>query len=165
MSPVIFSSTPGGGLAALPQALRQAGMVLTAALPAAVLINLAHDAGAAIATAEVFADAVPPQGEALVINLLAEHALTDWPAASAAATMWAFTRHAALVWAARGIRVNALCFGACPEAVDQPRETAGRAAFAAPAGPATLADIASTVVAFCRLRSMTGQLVRLGAPA
>jgi NAD(P)-dependent dehydrogenase (short-subunit alcohol dehydrogenase family) len=170
VSPIIFNGTLDGALSLLPQALQQAGLAITDTLPAAVLLNVAHEPAGVIAAAEAFADAVTPQGDRLVINLLADHARGDgtphdWVAASAAATIWAFTRHAALAWGPRGIRVNALSFGACPDALDQPREDAGRPAFSALAAPASLADIAATILAFCRLRSMTGQIIRLGALA
>jgi NAD(P)-dependent dehydrogenase (short-subunit alcohol dehydrogenase family) len=59
------------------------------------------------------------------------------------ALLWAFTRHAALAWAPRRIRVNAIGLDATP---------------------AAHADLAATILAMWRFPSMTGQLIRLGAP-
>ena len=165
MTSVLFQGTPSFLLAALPQALQQAGISVTNSLPASLLINLATAPAAAIEAATTFADAVPPGEEALVINLLPTHAPDDWQGASAAATIWAFTRYAALAWAPRQIRVNALSFGARPHLPDQPCESAGQAASATPAIAATQADVAATVLAFWRLRSMTGQMIKLGSAA
>ncbi len=164
MTLALLHGTPTGALAHLQAALDQAGISPTPHAPAALLINLTQDADSAIDAATAFAAATPAGEEALIINLLAAHDAADWPATRARATLWAFTRHAALAWAPRGIRVNALGLGISPVSPDQPRESAGQAASATPAEPATLADITATILAFTRLRSMTGQLIRLGAP-
>ena len=163
MTQAIIQGTPPGHLAALPRALAQAGIGPAATTQADILINVGEDPEAAIAAAEAFAASAPADRETLVINVLHAHA-GGWPAARAHALLWAHTRHAALAWAPRGIRVNALAFGTIPHAPDQPLESAGQAAFAAPAAPATMADIAATICLFWRLRSMTGQIIRLGMP-
>ncbi len=129
---------------------------------AALLINL--DPDTAIASAEKFADAVPPGQEALVVNILYAHAADDWNAARAAAILWAFTRHTALAWAPRRIRVNAIGLGISPVLPSQPAESAGQAAGPAPSVPATVQDLVATVRAMWEFPSMTGQLIRLGAP-
>ena len=165
MTSVLFQGTPSFLLEALPQALQQAGITMTDALPASLLINLTTAPAQAIDAATTFAAAVPPGEEVLVINLLPTHAPDDWQGASAAATIWAFTRYAARAWAPRQIRVNALSFGACPNLPDQPRESTGQAASGTPAIAATQADVAATVLAFWRLRSMTGQMIKLGSAA
>ncbi len=148
-----------GTAPALADALTQAGLA-----HATLLINFTPDADAAIASSQDFADAVSPGQEALVVNILPAHAADDWPGARAAAALFAFTRHAALAWAPRRIRVNALGLGVTPTLADQPAESAAQAAGPAPAAPATTADIAATILAMWRFPSMTGQLIRLGAP-
>jgi NAD(P)-dependent dehydrogenase (short-subunit alcohol dehydrogenase family) len=148
----------------LPSALRSAGIDLSDTTPAEILINLATDAEQAIASAEKFADAVPPDQEALVVNILHAYSPADWQGARAASVLWAFTRHAALLWAPRRIRVNAIGLATSPILPTQPPESSGNAAGPAPAALASLADIAATILAMWRLRSMTGQLIRLGAP-
>jgi NAD(P)-dependent dehydrogenase (short-subunit alcohol dehydrogenase family) len=129
--------------------------------PATLLVQQSQDAAAIIATARDFAGAVPDDAEALVINILPRSTLTDWPAYQSAALLWAFTRHAALAWAPRRIRVNAIAFGEVPSLHDQPAEDAGRAAGPAPAAPATPEDLAATVLAIWQFPSMTGQVIRL----
>jgi NAD(P)-dependent dehydrogenase (short-subunit alcohol dehydrogenase family) len=163
MTSVILNGEASGIFAALADDLIAAGFVLAGTPPAAMLINLGADAHAAMATATAFAEAVPAGQEALIVNLLRAAAPNDWPAASAAATLWAFTRHMALAWAPRRIRVNALGLGSSPVLPGQAAEEAGRAAGAAPAQAATPGDVAATILAFWRLPSMTGQLIRLAA--
>jgi NAD(P)-dependent dehydrogenase (short-subunit alcohol dehydrogenase family) len=155
--PQIILHTPQGGLfAGLDLALR------TAALEPALLVQCPEDAEAAIATCEAFAAGLPAGREAAIVTILQAHAPDDWPAARRAALLWAFTRHAALAWAPRGIKVNAVGLGVSPVLPGQPAEEAGRAAGAAPAASATPADLAETVLAIWRFPSMTGQLIRLG---
>jgi hypothetical protein len=149
--------------AVLASALAAAGFAAGGAAPAALLVNLGGDAGSGIAAAERFAADAAEGGESLVVNILHAHARDDWPAARDAALLWAFTRHAALAWAPRGIRVNAVGLGVSPVLAGQPPEASGQAAGAAPAARATVADIAATIVAMWRFASMTGQLIRLGA--
>lgn len=160
----ILYGAADGGLAGLPAALVTAGIGLSTTTPAEILINLAADPGAAIASAKKFADAVAPDQEALVVNILHASSPADWQGARAASILWAFTRHAALLWAPRRIRVNAIGLATSPTLPTQPAEASGLAAGPAPAAPAAAADIASTILAMWRLPSMTGQLMRLGAP-
>ncbi len=147
-----------GTAPALTDALHRAGLA-----HATLLINFTPDADAAIASGRNFADAIAPGQEALVVNILHPHPPDDWPGARAAAALFAFTRHAALAWAPRRIRVNAIGLGVSPALPDQPAECAAQAAGAAPAAPATTADIAATILAMWHFPSMTGQLIRLGA--
>jgi hypothetical protein len=144
-------------------ALCAAGFTLAVAPPAVLLVNQLADADAAIANAKFFADALPPDQEALVVNILHPDTPGDWPSARAAALLWAHTRHAARAWAPRRIRVNAIGPGVSPIVPGQPALSSGQAAGPAPAAPATPADIAATILAMWEFRSMTGQLIRLGA--
>jgi hypothetical protein len=160
----ILFGTAESGFASLPETLFAMGVDLSDTASAEILINLTADADAAIASAEKFADAVPPDQEALVVNTLHANDPADWQGARAASILWAFTRHAALRWAPRRIRVNAIGLGTSPTLPAQPPEASSHAAGPAPAAPASTADIASTVLAMWRFHSMTGQLIRLGAP-
>ncbi len=110
-----------------------------------------------------FADASP--GEALLITILyaAAPGLAMFSRHAANAALWAFTRQAALEWAPRRIRVNAIGLGASPADPDGAQEQSGRAAADMPAEPASAEDIARTIRAMAAWPSMTGQLVRLGA--
>ena len=97
------------------------------------------------------------------MSILHPHARDDWPAARDAAILWEFTRFAALAWAPRRIRVNAVGLGVSPVLASQPPEGSGQAAGSAPAQTATPSDIAATILAMWGFPSMTGQLIRLGA--
>ncbi len=110
-----------------------------------------------------FADELP--GEALLITLLyaAQPGLDMFSQHAANAALWAFTRQAALAWAPRRIRVNAIGLGASPAGPDEAQEQSGRAAADTPAKPATAEDIARTILAMAAWPSMTGQIIRLGA--
>jgi hypothetical protein len=147
---------------AMMAALAGAGVELVAAGPADLLINAdpAEAARDVIARAQNFAACLPVGQPALVVNLL--HAGSDWAAAELAATLWGFTRHAALAWAPRGVRVNAIGLGVSPLGPFEPMEAAGNAAGNAPAAPATPEDVARTVLAMLGFDSMTGQIIRLG---
>jgi hypothetical protein len=153
-----------GPAPAIAAALEAAGVSLAPAPPAAVFITANTDPDRAIANAHAFADAVPPGQEALVVHILPPQGPSDWLATRAAAVLWAFTRHTALAWAPRRIRMNAIALGTVPPGPALPAESAARAAGPAPAAPATPGDIAATVLTLWRLPSMTGQLIRLGAP-
>ncbi len=89
--------------------------------------------------------AAPPSG----LDHLGHHA--------ANAALWAFTQQAALEWAPRGIRVNAIGLGTSPTTPFTPTEQA-----ATPSRPATPEDIAAAIQAIAAWPSMTGQLLRLG---
>jgi NAD(P)-dependent dehydrogenase (short-subunit alcohol dehydrogenase family) len=136
----LFKAAWLDGSSDIAPAIEAAGFAVVTGPPALLLIT---NTDQAIANAEKFADAVPPGQEALVVNILQAHAPDDWVGARAAALLWAFTRHAALAWAPRGIRVNAVGLDATP---------------AAPA------DLAATILAMWDFPSMTGQIIRLGAP-
>ncbi len=162
--PTAILNIPGSGVfAGISGALHSAGFSPVPSPPAGLLISCAGDADAGIASARAFAEAVPPDQEALIVNILPAYARGDWGGARRAALLWAFTRHAALEWAPRRIRVNALGLGVFPALPDQLPEEAGRAAGAAPAAPATPEDVAATILAMWRFPSMTGQLIRLGS--
>jgi hypothetical protein len=149
-----------GRLATLPGALADAGFTLALAAPASLLITLGGPAGPAIAAAEAFATAPAPT---LIIHLLPEFDPNHWPDLLDRTTLWAHTRHAALAWAPRGIRVNAIGLGASPLLADQSPEASGQPAGAAPAPAASGQDIVATILAMWAFSSMTGQLIRLGA--
>jgi NAD(P)-dependent dehydrogenase (short-subunit alcohol dehydrogenase family) len=119
-----------------------------------------------IARCEAFAAEQTETGpEALIITLLPTPSpgLAQFRLHKSVATLWAFTRQAALEWAPRRIRVNAIGLGATPFGPDEPDEQAGRTATPVLATRATQADIASTVHAIADFASMTGQIIRLGA--
>jgi len=126
--------------------LADAGFDVVAGAPADVLITTQADANAAIASAEMFAASLPHGGEALVVHVLRAGKSNDWASTREAALLSAHVRHAALAWAPRRVRVNAIGIGG-----GQP-----------PAAPATPADIAAAVLAIWELPSMTGQVIRLG---
>ena len=114
--------------------------------------------------AQAFAAALQEGKEALVVLLLHAHppGLEHLEAHTANATLWAFTQQAALAWAPRRIRVNALGLGASPYGPFAPQEQAGRAAAPVPASGATQEDIDRTIRFMAECPSMTGQIVRLG---
>lgn len=121
------------------------------AAPADVLVTTQTDADAAIASAETFAASLQHGQEALVVHVLLGGARNDWETMRAATVLWAHVRHAALAWAPRHLRINAIGVGINPAQLNQ-----------APAVRATQADIAATVLAMWQLPSMTGQIIRLG---
>ena len=104
-------------------------------------------------------------GEMLLVTILhaAPPGLAAFSRHAANAALWAFTRQAALAWAPRQIRVNAIGLGAGPAGPDEAQEQSGRAAADMPAEPASLEDIARTIRAMAAWPSMTGQIIRLGA--
>jgi NAD(P)-dependent dehydrogenase (short-subunit alcohol dehydrogenase family) len=142
-----------------------AGLLAGMRFETPMLINAdqAPDAAAIIARSTQFASGMP---EALIITLIpsAPPGLAHFPLHQAAATLWAFTRQAALEWAPRKIRVNAIGLGAAPFGPFEAEDQAGRAAADIP-GTATAdpADIARTIRAIAGFPSMTGQIIRLGA--
>ncbi len=156
--PPLIAGDPDPALAAL---LAQGAYTLR------LLVNAdpAPDSAAIIARCEAFAaDQADTGMEALIVTLLpaAAPGLKDFARHRSVATLWAFTRQAALEWAPRRIRVNAIGLGAAPFGPDEASEQAGRCAAAVLAAPATAADIAGTVRAMAELASMTGQIIRLG---
>jgi NAD(P)-dependent dehydrogenase (short-subunit alcohol dehydrogenase family) len=132
------------------------------ALPVLINADPAPDAGAIIARSTAFAAATQ---DALVVTLIpsAPPGLENFPLHQAAATLWAFTRQAALAWAPQKIRVNAVGLGAAPFGPFEADDQAGRAAADTLAVPADAADIARTIRAIAEFPSMTGQIIRLGA--
>jgi NAD(P)-dependent dehydrogenase (short-subunit alcohol dehydrogenase family) len=101
----------------------------------------------------------------LIVTLLpaAPAGLEHFAQHKAAAILWAFTRQAALAWAPRKIRINAISLGGAPSGADEASDQAGRAAAQVRAVPATQDDLISTLRLIAELPSMTGQLIRLGA--
>jgi NAD(P)-dependent dehydrogenase (short-subunit alcohol dehydrogenase family) len=144
--------------------LRRAVAAALQAVPGAIVLLNAEAAPAAevvVARAVKFASCVPEDKEALIVTLLRQPpaGLDHLAGHEAAASLWAFTRQAALEWAPRRIRVNAIALGGLP-ADTGPQDS--QAAFAMPAPPATEADIARVMLGMVRMASMTGQLIRLG---
>ena len=111
-----------------------------------------------------FADAVPAGTEALIVVILraAPPGLRCFDGHATNAALWAFTQQAALAWAPRRIRVNAIGLGASPAGPFEAQEQAGRAAAAIPAVAAAADDIVRTIRAMAAWPSMTGQIIRLG---
>ena len=147
--------------ASLEAALSQASSAIR------LLVNAEHDPEPEVVVARslAFAESVPSDMEAVVVTLLTQvpAGLDHWRAHAASASLWAFTREAALSWAPRNVRFNAIGLGATPFSPWEPAEQASRPAFAMAAQAATTADIIRTVLAIVGLRSMTGQIIRLGA--
>jgi NAD(P)-dependent dehydrogenase (short-subunit alcohol dehydrogenase family) len=154
-------------LAALMPALLGTAVTLT------LLVNADDppDAHAIMDRCKDFAMAQPPTRESsasapdsLIITILTAPppGLDHMAHHAANAALWAFTRQAALEWAPRGIRVNAIGLGTDLAGPFEPSEQAGRATGAAPCAAATLADIAQTIRAIASWPSMTGQIIRLG---
>jgi len=114
--------------------------------PATPLVGLSQTAAAAIAAAAAFAEAHAAEGEdRLVVNIWHVPASTDWEASRDAAILAAFTRHAAQDWAGRRVRVNGVTLALAPDG-----------------GRMAEDDIAATIQALWRWRSMTGQVIQLG---
>jgi hypothetical protein len=185
MTIVTWTGDPACILDHLPSPMRPLALTAQTAR-ASLLINLGPDPEAAIEAATRFASwPAENREDRLIVNVLRHHEPADWPQARAAATLWAFTRHAALHWAGQGIRINAIGLGAIPDLPWQAREASAQpassaagatgatgaagaagatgAAGAAGATGATDAAIADCIMAMWRWRSMTGQIVRLGA--
>jgi NAD(P)-dependent dehydrogenase (short-subunit alcohol dehydrogenase family) len=142
-----------------------AGLLAGAVFEMPMLINAdpAPDAASIIARSTAFAAATPG---ALILTLIsaAPPGLEHFPLHQAAATLWAFTRQAALDWAPRGIRINAIGLGAAPFGPFEADDQAGRAAAENHAtAPADAADLVRTIRAIAGFPSMTGQIIRLGA--
>ncbi len=101
-------------------------------------------------------------GEGLVVGILTPAAdagtLDDELAAAGA---WAFTRHAALAWAPRRIRLNMIGCGIGLPADTDP-VALGRSAARLDAEPVGIDDVVRTVRAIAGWPSMTGQFIRLG---
>lgn len=121
-----------------------------------ILVNADQEPAAApiVARCRAFMDGLPHAVEGLIVTIFAASpkGLAHLHAQQAAAGLWAFTQAAALDWAPRRIRVNAIGLGVSPVGP-----------FAATrAAPASLADIARTVCAIACFPSMTGQIIRLG---
>jgi NAD(P)-dependent dehydrogenase (short-subunit alcohol dehydrogenase family) len=132
-------------------------------IPMLINADPAQDAAAIIARSTQFAAGTQ---NALIVTLIpaAPPGLKNFPLHQAAATLWAFTRQAALEWAPQNIRVNAVGLGAAPFGPFEADDQAGRAAADIPAtAPADAADIARTIRAIAEFPSMTGQIIRLGA--
>jgi hypothetical protein len=109
-------------------------------------------------------DVVEAAGDgALILTILEGAAVSDTLAADMdAAAIWAFTRHNALAWAPRRIRLNVIGLGAGPLAAADP-VSRGRNAARIHAQPASIDDVVRTIRFIARAASMTGQFIRLGA--
>jgi NAD(P)-dependent dehydrogenase (short-subunit alcohol dehydrogenase family) len=131
-------------------------------LPVLINADATPDGAAIIARSTAFAEGRPAS---LIVTLIraAAPGLEEFSQHEAAAILWAFTRQAALAWAPRRIRVNAVGIGAAPFGPFEADDQAGRAAAPCRAEAAGLADIAATLCAIADLPSMTGQIIRLGA--
>jgi NAD(P)-dependent dehydrogenase (short-subunit alcohol dehydrogenase family) len=133
--------------------------------PVPLLINAdpLPDSAAIIARCIAYAEQTP---NSLIVTLFpaAYPGLAHFPVHQATATLWAFTRAAALDWAPRNIRINAVAIGAAPFGPLEADDEAGRPAIdLRAAAAATPKDIAGTIRAIANFPSMTGQIIRLGA--
>ena len=133
----------------------------------ALLINANRHASpeTIIAQTTAFATAATPGQDTLIVTILHQtpQGLPHLAERCSNAALWAFTQTAALDWAPRGIRVNAIGLGASPAGPFDSQEQSGRPAAPTPAAPATIADIARTIAFLADCPSITGQIVRLGA--
>jgi hypothetical protein len=119
----------------------------TSPIKAGTLILLPGEPGGAIAFATGFASAAAPAQERLVLFITTPTEKGQWPSTRDAATLAAFTRHAALAWAPLNIRVNGI--------VADHRRTS----------PSALArELACLCLAVRRWHSMTGQMLCLAGP-
>lgn len=150
---------------ALARAIEAALAAASCRMPVLVNAEPAPEPEVVVARCRAFVECLPSGMEALIVTLLHRPApgIADWPAQAACASLWAFSRAAALDWAPRGIRVNAIGIGVVPPDPWAGEVQATQPAFEMPCQPATAVDIAGTVVAMAAMRSMTGQIVRLGS--
>ncbi len=153
-----------GGETTLRAALRVA--LADAPFGTGLLVNAEADAEPEVVVARslTFAESTPSDMEAVVVTLInqAQAGLNHWRSHAACAALWAFTREAALSWAPRRVRFNAIGLGTAPFSPWEDSSQASRPAFTMPAQAATTADIVRTVLAIVGLPSMTGQIIRLG---
>jgi len=146
-----------------------AAWAATATLPLAHILIQAYatpNPQTTITRCTTFAATIPEGTEALIITILTTPppGLDHIAHHTANAAIWAFTQQAALAWAPRQIRVNAIGLATSPTGPFDPQEQSGRPAGPAPAAPATLDDIIRTIEAIAAWPSFTGQIIRLGAP-
>ena len=130
-------------------------------LPLPVLVNLGSWPVVALLIQRCEQFAAEAAAEALIVTILTpgEAGTLEWQVAAAGA--WAFTLHAALAWAPRGIRVNMIGFCASPPP-EMDSLARGRSATPVRARPANVEDVVRTVQAIAGWPSMTGQMIRLG---
>jgi hypothetical protein len=123
---------------------------------ASMLVTLTADAARAMEDAANFAAAgVSGDQDRSVIILLPAPATTDWAAVQRGATLWAFTRYAALSWAPRRVRINLISLGMdLVQPWSSPRP---------PAGPIPAQDVIAAIRAIGSWPCMTGQSLALGA--
>jgi NAD(P)-dependent dehydrogenase (short-subunit alcohol dehydrogenase family) len=164
---MVFSAPPCGFLGHLPGALQAAGFLLqdsrVAAEPAGMLVNLAEDPQAVMDAAHAFAAQTSGcESERLIVNVSAVPRPDEWDRTKAAAIIGAFTRHAALAWAPAHIRINSLCIGATRPHGLAAHHRSATTRVTSPTG-ASHYDVVQTILAMWRWRSMTGQMIRLGA--
>lgn len=127
-----------------------------------LLVNADAVPKMSVVMARCEAFAAEPDGLIVILLPWAAPGLEAFATHAAVASLWAFTRQAALAWATRGIRVNAIGLGSAPFGPDEAEDQAGRGATEVMAPPAGIEDIVRTVRAMAELPSMTGQNIRLG---
>ena len=129
-------------------------------LPVMINVDVWPNLAALIQRCGSFAESAESR-DALILTILTaadDTGTLEWQMAAAGA--WAFTRHAALAWAPRGVRVNMIGLGASPPPDPDP-VARGRGA-PVHARPASVEDAVRTIHAMVAWPSMTGQFVRLG---
>ena len=144
---VRLTGEAGDVLGALSGRLRAASFEIEAQgeQSATLLVTVAEPSCTAISAATTFAEA--GTGDRLIVHVWSAPSVTDWPAIHESASLAAFTRYAALAWAGRLVRVNAISLGTLAQ-----RSVGGD-------------DVASTLLAMWRWPSMTGQVLHLDPPA
>lgn len=147
----------------LPNPDPRAGTLLArltpAPAPAAQAILALEAEAEPEATIAALTAALAESAEGTAVLLLTAGGAT-WPASRRLALLAAFTRHAALAHAARGVRVNAIALCAPgPAGWNAAWPDAGAIA----AAPATADDVARLAWFLLATQSVTGQFVRLAA--
>ncbi len=123
---------------------------------ASLLITLTQDSARAMAEACAFAAAQPDEDpDRAVVMVLPAPPSPDWSDVERGATMWAFTRHAALSWAPRRVRINLISIGVdLAQPWSRPRPGLR---------PVPDQDVIAAIQAIRRWPCITGQSLCLGA--
>ncbi len=128
---------------------------------ASLLITLTQDPARAMADASAFAAAQPkgnPDRAVMIVlppSPMPPSPMLEWPAIQLGATLLAFTRHAALSWAPRRVRINLISLGIdLSQPWSRPRPVTR---------PVPDQDVIAAIQAIRRWPCMTGQCLSLGA--
>ncbi len=124
-----------------------------------LLITTPHsDPGLTAKNLAAFAAATTLPCLAVLLIPCPSTSLADWPAAAAVASLRALVCSAALAYAPRDVRINAISLGTSFPTGTAPQHPAPDTLAVSPA------DVAGTVALMLKLRSMTGQIIHLSPP-